>query len=139
MAETKTTKKKTSFFQGTGRRKTSVARARITKGSKGVFTVNEKPLGEYFQNDDYQQIAQQSLEQGAAGNPFDVTIRVSGGGKRVQAEAVRHAIARALLVFDKNLRSHLKTLGFLTRDPRMRERKKFGLKRARRARQWRKR
>ena len=139
MAETKAPKKEASYFASTGRRKTSVARARITKGNKGEFVVNEKSLADYFQNDDYQQIAKQALEQGAAGNPFDVSIRVTGGGKRVQAEAVRHAIARALLLFDESLRSHLKTLGFLTRDPRMRERKKFGLKRARRARQWRKR
>ena len=141
MAEKKTTTKKTKekYVEGVGRRKTAVARARITKGTKTDFAINEKNITDYFQNNDYQQIAQQSLEQGAAGNTFSVSVKVSGGGKRVQAEAVRHAIARALILFDETLRPHLKTLGYLTRDPRMRERKKFGLKRARRASQWRKR
>ena len=141
MAEKKTTTKKTKakYIEGIGRRKTAVARARLTKGTKASFLINDKSISDYFQNTDYQQIAQQAIEQGAAGNVFDLSIKVAGGGKRVQAEAVRHGISRALILFDETLRPHLKTLGFLTRDPRMRERKKFGLKRARRASQWRKR
>lgn len=127
------------YWAATGRRKTAVARARISEGTKDDFVVNQKPFADYFQDTEYRMIAKEALQRGAAGQIFKVSILVRGGGIRAQAEAVRHALARALVQKDETLRESMKTLKFLTRDPRMRERKKFGLKRARRARQWRKR
>ena len=138
MAEKTADTKKEKYFPGTGRRKSAVARVRLFKG-KGVFSINGKTLGEYFQDKHSEVVAQQSLIEGVPEGGYDVSIIVRGGGKNAQAEAVRHGVARALLVIDEGLRPRLKTLGYLTRDPRTRERKKFGLKRARRARQWRKR
>ncbi|MCH8986564.1 30S ribosomal protein S9 [Patescibacteria group bacterium] len=129
-------KKKEKFIEAVGRRKTAVARIRIIKDSKSDFVVNDKPMDEYFQEKEQQYIAKQSL---ILEKTPTVSAKVRGGGMRVQAEAVRQGIARALVKSDGELRSELKALGFLTRDPRKRERKKFGLKRARRARQWRKR
>ena len=127
------------YWQATGRRKTAVARIRIKDAKKTSFVVNEKPFEEYFQDTEYQAIAKEALQRGAEGKAFDVSIIVKGGGMRAQAEAVRHGLARVLVEWDGAIRDSLKSLKFLTRDPRMRERKKFGLKRARRARQWRKR
>ena len=127
------------YWQATGRRKTAVARVRIKNAQKTNFSVNQKPFEDYFQDSEYRIIAKESLERGAAGKTFEVSILVRGGGIRAQAEAVRHALARALVEWDEGMRDSMKALKFLTRDPRMRERKKFGLKRARRARQWRKR
>jgi small subunit ribosomal protein S9 len=108
------------------------------QGNRAV-TVNDKSLADYFQQDEYQRIAMEALQKAGGNASFDISVRTTGGGMHAQAEAVRHGIARALVSFDGSLRSTLKAFGFLTRDPRMRERKKFGLKRARRARQWRKR
>lgn len=127
------------YWQATGRRKTAVARVRIKNATKTNFVVNQKPFEDYFQDSEYRIIAKESLERGATGKTFEVSIFVRGGGIRAQAEAVRHALARALVEWDEGMRDSMKSLKFLTRDPRMRERKKFGLKRARRARQWRKR
>jgi len=127
------------YWQATGRRKTAVARVRIKNAKKTNFVVNQKPFEDYFQDAEYRIIAKESLDRGAAGKAFEVSVLVRGGGIRAQAEAVRHALARALVEWDEGMRDSMKTLRFLTRDPRMRERKKFGLKRARRARQWRKR
>ena len=127
------------YWQATGRRKTAVARIRIRDAKKTNFVVNEKPFEDYFQDSEYRIIAKEALERGAAGKAFEVSILVKGGGIRAQAEAVRHGLARALVEWDGTMRDSMKSLKFLTRDPRMRERKKFGLKRARRARQWRKR
>jgi len=129
-------KKKEKFIEAVGRRKTAVARIRIMSGTKGDFVVNDKPMGEYFQEKEQQHIAKQAL---IVEKTPTVSVKVKGGGMRVQAEAVRQGIARALVKEDAELRPELKSLGYLTRDPRKRERKKFGLKRARRARQWRKR
>jgi len=127
------------YWQATGRRKTAVARVRIKNAKKTNFTVNQKPFEDYFQDAEYRIIAKEALNRGVTGKAFEVSIFVRGGGIRAQAEAVRHALARALVESDEGMRDSMKSLKFLTRDPRMRERKKFGLKRARRARQWRKR
>ncbi|MEK7542389.1 MAG: 30S ribosomal protein S9 [Patescibacteria group bacterium] len=131
--------KASPYFEAVGRRKTAVARIRLFASAKPDFVVNQKPLKEYVQESQYQTVARESLEKGSPGKSFAVTVLVRGGGPHAQAEAIRQGIARALVKMDPELRVNLKTLGFLTRDSRMRERKKFGLKRARRARQWRKR
>ncbi|HCM36870.1 MAG: 30S ribosomal protein S9 [Candidatus Wildermuthbacteria bacterium RIFCSPLOWO2_02_FULL_47_9c] len=131
--------KKTEYVETVGRRKTAVARIRLSPASKSQFIVNQKPLEEYVQETSYQNIARESLEKGSPGKSFAVSVLVRGGGPHAQAEAIRQGISRALVKTDPELRANLKALGFLTRDSRMRERKKFGLKRARRARQWRKR
>ena len=127
------------YWQATGRRKTAVARIRIKDAKKTNFIVNQKAFDDYFQDAEYRTIAKEALERGTEGKAFEVSIVVRGGGMRAQAEAVRHGLARVLVEWDATMRDSMKSLKFLTRDPRMRERKKFGLKRARRARQWRKR
>jgi len=132
------------YFEAEGRRRTAVARVRLfTQPSAGDsekgFLVNEKPLKHYFTTFELQQIAQASLEKAKCLDKFRVSVKVRGGGLKGQAEAIRHGIARALVLNDPTFRKKLKTAGFLRRDPRMRERKKFGLKRARRAPQWQKR
>lgn len=127
------------YTEAVGRRKTAVARVRLSSSTKPQFVVNQKPLEDHVQESAYQTIAKESLEKGSPGNNFRVSVLVHGGGPHAQAEAIRQGLARALVKMDAALRPNLKTLGFLTRDSRMRERKKFGLKRARRARQWRKR
>ncbi|MBQ4093496.1 MAG: 30S ribosomal protein S9 [Oscillospiraceae bacterium] len=126
------------FFAATGRRKTSVARVRLYNGT-GVITVNGRDINDYFGLDTLKYIVKQPLELTGLTGKFDVVINVNGGGLAGQAGAVRHGIARALLLFDENLRGALKKAGFLTRDPRMKERKKYGLKAARRAPQFSKR
>jgi len=130
---------KERYWEAVGRRKTSVARVRLfTRGEK-VILVNEKPYNIYFPIFELQQIIQSPLQKMNCLEKFRVLIKVKGGGIRSQAEAIRHGIARALVLFNPDFRKKLKKAGFLTRDPRMRERKKFGLKRARRAPQWQKR
>ena len=127
------------YYETVGRRKTAIARIRLSVSSKPDFVVNAKPFEHYIQDSECQAIAKEALEKGSPDKSFEVSARVQGGGPHAQAEAIRQGIARALVKMDPELRANLKVLGFLTRDPRMRERKKFGLKRARRARQWRKR
>ncbi len=127
------------YFEGTGRRKTAVARVRMTMSSERSFSVNGKALEAYFQDPWHQRVAKEIFEQAALNSPFSISVKVTGGGLSAQAEAVRHGIARSLLAWNPELKSILRGLGFLKRDSRMRERKKFGLVRARRARQWRKR
>ncbi|MFH1575684.1 MAG: 30S ribosomal protein S9 [Candidatus Nealsonbacteria bacterium] len=127
------------FFEAVGRRKTAVARVHLKAENSKEFLVNDKPLDKYFSAPELQQIALSSLEKMDFLNKFSVTAKVNGGGLHAQAEALRHGIARALTEFSPELHSKLKKVGFLTRDSRMRERKKFGLKRARRAPQWNKR
>ena len=122
-----------------GRRKTSIARVRISTKGDRAFIVNGKPLADYFPTLDLQETAQASLKKMNCADRFRVTVVVKGGGIHGQAEAVRHGLARALVVFNADFRKRLKKAGFLTRDPRMRERKKFGLKRARKGSQWAKR
>lgn len=140
MTKTKTTIKKTpKYFEAIGRRKTSVARVRLFTQGKKDFLVNKKACNEYFPNLELQQTAGSPLEIMKAFDKFKVEARVRGGGVHSQAEAVRHGIARALVKFNLDFKKRLRKAGFLTRDSRMRERKKFGLKRARRAPQWSKR
>jgi len=126
------------YFYGTGRRKKSVARVRLVPGT-GVITVNGKTLDEYFGLETLKLIINQPFGATATEGKFDVICTVKGGGLSGQAGAVRHGIARALLQADDTYRPTLKKAGFLTRDPRMKERKKYGLKAARRASQFSKR
>src|SRR3990167_8361264 len=127
------------YFEAIGRRKTAVARVRLfTKGEK-EFIVNNKPYQQYFILPEDQETAVSSMKKMKCFDKFRVTVKVEGGGRHAQAEAVRHGTARVLVDFNQNFRKRLRKAGFLTRDPRMRERKKFGLRRARRAPQWAKR
>ncbi|MBI3631422.1 MAG: 30S ribosomal protein S9 [Candidatus Staskawiczbacteria bacterium] len=127
------------YFEAIGRRKTAVARVRLfTRGEK-AFLVNGKPYQEYFILAEDQEIATSSMKKMKCLDKFRVSIIVKGGGHHAQAEAVRHGTARVLVDFNNNFRKRLRKAGFLTRDPRMRERKKFGLKRARKSPQWSKR
>lgn len=125
-------------YYGTGRRKTSVARVRILPGS-GNITVNKKDLEDYFDYDTLKVIVKSPLEVTDNLDKYDVFVNVHGGGYTGQAGAIRHGISRALLKADSETRPALKQAGFLTRDPRMVERKKYGLKKARRAPQFSKR
>lgn len=128
-----------NYFYGTGRRKTAVARVRLYPGT-GQVTVNDKTLGEYFGGRQlHDAVVNQPLRLTSTAGRYNVTVKVVGGGTSGQAEAVRHGIARALLQSDETLRQALKKAGLLTRDPRMKERKKPGLKRARKAPQYTKR
>ncbi len=127
------------YYQAIGRRKTSVARIRLfTQGDKTIM-INEKSYKEYFPDLNLQQIVSIALDRMKASDKFMVSAIVKGGGIHAQAEAVRHGISRALVKFNPDFHKRLRRAGYLTRDPRMRERKKFGLKRARRAPQWSKR
>jgi len=127
------------YFEATGRRKTATARVRLyTKGDK-IAIVNNIPAKEYFGTDSLVRAALDSLDKMKSLDRFRIVAVVKGGGIKAQAEAVRHGIARALTVFNPDYRKRLRKAGFLTRDPRMKERKKPGLRRARRAPQWSKR
>jgi small subunit ribosomal protein S9 len=132
------TVKTTGYLAATGRRKTAIARVRFYPQGQKEMTVNDMPLEKYFPAD-LRQIIINALEKMGTFDKFNLIAKVSGGGLHAQAEAVRHGLARALVMFDPELRQQMKKTGFLTRDSRMRERKKFGLKRARRAPQWNKR
>lgn len=129
------------YVEARGARKTAVARARMWIQKNPSFIVNGKPLEQYFQMPELQKTARESLEKAMEGKPetWGISVIVRGGGVVAQAQAVRHAVAKALVKFNSELKLKLKAWGLLTRDSRMRERKKFGLRRARRARQWRKR
>jgi small subunit ribosomal protein S9 len=116
---------KTNEFLGTGRRKTSIARVRIATGN-GKITVNGRAFDNYFPMETLRATVSQPLTVTGTADKLDVKVNVTGGGPNGQAGAVRHGIARALLQFDANLRSSLKAEGLLTRDPRMKERKKYG-------------
>jgi small subunit ribosomal protein S9 len=115
----------TSEFLGTGRRKTAIARVRLASGT-GKFLVNGRAFENYFPTDTLQMLASQALAVTSTAGKFDIRVNVRGGGPNGQAGAVRHGIARALLEADANLRPTLKSEGLLTRDPRKRERKKYG-------------
>ena len=126
------------YFEGVGRRKTAVARVRLfTKA--GDFRVNEQLHTEFFKTFDQQKIAEEALQKMKLFGRFRVSVKVKGGGSHAQAEAIRHGLARCLIKFNPDFRKRLKRATFLKRDPRMKERKKFGLKKARRAPQWAKR
>lgn len=126
------------YFHGTGRRKTSVARVRLFAGD-GAVIVNGKPVDQYFTRDLYRQVIEHAFRVSETMGKFNTTVRVEGGGVTGQAEAVRHGIARALCRADETYRPLLSKAGLLTRDSRERERKKYGLKRARKAPQYTKR
>ncbi len=129
----------TRYIEAIGRRKTSLARVRITPDTKQHITINEKPLNETFQTAGQQKTVEEALLKTDPKIKFKVTAHVKGGGMSSQAESVRLGISRALVEFDHNLRGTLKKDGFLKRDPRSKERRKFGLKKARKAPQWSKR
>lgn len=118
------------ILQGTGRRKRAVARVQLKLG-QGVITVNKKPLDEYFPRETHKMIVRQPLEVTSNLARFDINVKAEGGGVAGQAGAVRHGIARALLLVDATLREQLRRHGLLTRDPREKESKKYGRKRAR--------
>ena len=130
---------KGKFTASIGRRKTSIARVRLFKGSEGIMLVNGAPAKEYFQEEDLFSIINQPLKLAGLVKDFNVSIIISGGGKKGQSEAVRHGIARGLLIINPELRSLFKVKGWIMRDARKKERKKPGLKKARRAPQWAKR
>lgn len=125
-------------YYGTGRRKTSIARVRLVPG-EGNITINKRDIEDYFGLDTLKVIVKQPLTLTGTLNRYDVLVTVHGGGFTGQAGAIRHGIARALVNADNELRTVLKKAGYLTRDPRMVERKKYGLKKARRAPQFSKR
>ena len=127
-----------AIYYGTGRRKSSVARVYLVPGT-GKVTINKRDMDEYFGLDTLKVIVRQPLAATETADKFDVLVNVRGGGYTGQAGAIRHGIARALLNVDADYRPILKSAGFLTRDPRMKERKKYGLKAARRAPQFSKR
>lgn len=118
------------FNYGTGKRKNAVARTRLYQGT-GQITINDRPYEDYFPRKTLQMIVQQALKLTKNADKFDIKVNVSGGGVAGQAQAVRHGIARALLLVDPELRGTLKRAGFLTRDARKKERKKYGQKGAR--------
>ncbi len=126
------------YFYGTGRRKSSVARVHVYAGS-GKVTINGRDIDDYFGLETLKLIVNQPLELTNTVGQFDIVCTVAGGGVTGQAGAIRHGLSRALLQFDPEMRTTLKKAGFLTRDPRMKERKKYGLKAARRAPQFSKR
>ena len=136
---------KGKYIEAVGRRKTSTARVRITPASKAHFVVNDKDAKDYFKTDVVRRlilgpIAKGAVEGGAKPEiKWEVEVHVNGGGVHSQAEAIRHGLARALVLSDGTLRDSLKKLGYLKRDPRAKERRKFGLKKARKAPQWSKR
>jgi len=148
MAETKTkTKTKAEksskstqarYFEAVGRRKNAIARVRISPGSDNNYVINDKKLEEYFLTDELQHTVHQALTK-SGGAKFSVSTVLKGGGSKAQAEAMRLGLARALISFDEELRGELKRAGFLKRDARIKERKKFGLKKARKSPQWSKR
>ena len=130
---------KKAYFYGTGRRKSSVARVRLIPGGTGVVTINNRTLDNYFGLETLKFIVRQPVELLGLTEKFDIEVKVSGGGFTGQAGAIRFGLARALVQADPEFRAALKKAGFLTRDSRMKERKKYGLKAARRAPQFSKR
>ena len=137
--KTKKESAKEFFIETVGRRKTSVARVRLIEASKNSFTVNNKDISDYFPIEEFGKTVKDALVKSKTAQKFKVIALVKGGGISSQAEAIRHGIARALVVHNPESRKKLKQAGFLKRDPRMKERRKFGLKKARKAPQWSKR
>ncbi|MBI2639219.1 30S ribosomal protein S9 [Candidatus Peregrinibacteria bacterium] len=132
-------KKSGTYFYAYGKRKTATASVRMYTNGKGVLTINDRTFENYFPLFVDQDRVLSPLRVTNTQKQFDITIKVFGGGVHAQAEAARHGIAKALLEYQADLRSTLKPFGYLTRDSRVKERKKYGLKRARRAPQWQKR
>ncbi len=128
------------YIEAIGRRKTAAARVRLMKGGAGTFVVGEQKVDDYFKTDEQRRIAREAFALYAPAASYGVSARVAGGGLAAQAEAVRHGIARALVAVEPDLRKKLKKAGFLKRDPRAKERRKFGRKgKARKSPQWSKR
>ncbi len=131
-------KQEGKYFEAVGRRKTAISRARLFLDTAGGIVVNEQPLDKYFPTAALRKIANEALLS-VSMNKVYVTAHIKGGGIHAQAEALRHSISRAILKVDPEQRKTLKRLGYLKRDPRAKERRKFGLKKARKAPQWAKR
>ncbi len=127
------------YIETVGRRKTSTARVRITPGAKEGIVINGKDFATYFPTEELQTIVKNAVVKSKVAEKFSITVVVKGGGIHSQAEAIRQGVSRALVEYDAELRTRLKKLGFLKRDPRTKERRKFGLKKARKAPQWSKR
>ena len=134
-----TTKEKKIYFEAVGRRKSSSARVRLYKSGKPDWLINGRTPEIYFPTKELRHIIETPFKKATAGDKFKISVQVRGGGVHAQAEAVRHGIARALVRWNEEFKKILRAEGFLTRDPRARERKKFGFRGARRGRQWRKR
>ena len=130
---------KKAYFYGTGRRKSSVARVRLFPGGTGEIKINNRTIDNYFGLETLKMVCRQPFETTGTAGKFDVIVNVKGGGFTGQAGAIRHGISRALVIADESYKPALKSAGFLTRDPRAKERKKYGLKAARRAPQFSKR
>jgi len=130
---------KDRYVETVGRRKTATARVRLCDSKEHTILVNDKDYKEYFSTLELQSIVESALKEMDVANKFKIIVKTNGGGIHSQAEAVRHGIARALVEINADARKKLRRIGYLTRDPRMRERKKAGLKRARKAPQWSKR
>lgn len=127
------------YIEAVGRRKTAVARVRITPSKDSSWKVNDLSLQDYFRLSEFMRIAQQPLTTLSSVQPYTITVQVKGGGLHSQAEAIRHGLSRALVEHHDEVRGELKKEGFLKRDPRAKERRKFGLRKARKAPQWSKR
>ncbi len=130
---------KDKYIEAIGRRKTSTARVRMTPSTKSSFLVNDKDIKDYFQTSELLSIVNSAFTKADIANNYAITVLVSGSGIHSQAEAVRHGITRCLVKEDESMRTTLKKFGFLKRDPRKKERKKFGLKKARKGPTWSKR
>lgn len=127
------------YFEAVGRRKTATARVRITPSTKESVLINDKSLNDYFQTENMQKITQEAFVAAGLKQKFVMTVKVMGGGIHAQSEAVRHGLSRCLVLYDEHLKSVLKKSGYLKRDQREVERKKAGLKKARKAPTWSKR
>jgi small subunit ribosomal protein S9 len=134
----KEVEKNDRYYEAVGRRKSATARVRIFTKGEGII-VNDKECKEYFALEELDELVQAPLKKMKSLDRFKVTVKVKGGGVRGQAEAVRHALSRALIVFNADFKKRLKRAGFLKRDPRVKERKKYGLKKARKSPRWSKR
>lgn len=131
---------KHKYIEAVGRRKTSIARVRAVQAAKNSFVINkDKSIEDYFKSETQRTIVSEALSKVKLPHPLAISVVVSGGGVNSQAEAVRHGLARIIIEIDPELRKDLKKEGFLKRDPRAKERRKFGLKKARKAPQWSKR
>ena len=132
-------KSATRYVEAVGRRKTAIARVRATEATKNTFKINERTLENYFGTQELRAIVSAPLDRDGVAVKFAVTVKVVGGGTHAQAEAIRHGLSRIMVMEDKEQKSELKKLGYIRRDPRKKERKHFGLKKARKASQWSKR
>lgn len=140
MAEAKAkTAKSERYIESVGRRKTAIARVRMTPAAKMAYTVNDREFDVYFPTEELRSLVASPFEKGKIADKFKITAKIVGGGVHSQAEAMRHGIARALVILDGENRKKIKKAGLLERDSRAKERRKFGLKKARKAPQWSKR